>query len=196
MGAGEHPAARLGISVQHLGIERLHQRLDLGIVQLSDIELSTAGCGDPPDLGRGQTLLLPGTHPIRRLFEEVGYAYRCLYSGSPHIVADGVAHMDKGNSNTGLLQLLDETKQFISCAEVDEVDGSTIQEHALYMGPRGKRCLQDRAHMADTREEQVAAYPPDQQSGKRGGLRVTLDVAISFNAWQLTKLRPFGWLVR
>ena len=88
-----------------------------------------------PTLSNGRTAVpLPGTHSIRCPFEEVGSAYRCLYFGSPHIVADGVAHTDKGNGNARFLQRFDETKQFISCADVDEVDGIAIQKHT---GTRG-----------------------------------------------------------
>ena len=82
-------------------------------------------------------MFLPGTHSIRCPFEEVGSAYRCLYFGSPHIVADGVAHTDKGNGNARFLQRFDKTKQFISCADVDEVDGIAIQKHTLHVGPCG-----------------------------------------------------------
>jgi hypothetical protein len=62
------------------------------------------------NLGRGRTFLLPGTHSIRRPFEEVGSAYGCLYFGSSHIVADGVAHTDKSNGNARFPQRFDETK--------------------------------------------------------------------------------------
>ena len=42
--------------------------------------------------------------------------------------------------------------------------------------------------MADACEEEVAAYPPDQEPRKRGSLRVTLDIAIGFGTRKLTKL--------
>jgi hypothetical protein len=90
------------------------------------------------NLGRARTLLLPGPHSIRCPFKEVGSAYGCLYFGSPHVVADGVSHTDKGNCNGRSLQRFDETKQFISCADVDEVDGIAIQKHTLHVGPRGQ----------------------------------------------------------
>jgi Protein of unknown function (DUF1214) len=48
MGASEHPTAGLRIEVQHFGVESLHQRLDLGIVQLSHIEFSTVRTGSAP----------------------------------------------------------------------------------------------------------------------------------------------------
>ena len=61
------------------------------------------------NLGCGRALFLPGTHSIRYPFKEVGSAYNCLYFGSPHIVADRIAHTDKGNGNARILQCLDET---------------------------------------------------------------------------------------
>src|SRR3974390_2891109 len=49
MGASEHPTASHGIDIQHLGVERFDQRLDLCVVQLSHIELSAIGSGNPPE---------------------------------------------------------------------------------------------------------------------------------------------------
>jgi len=49
VGAGQHPTAGLRIDIQHFSIESLHQRLDLGIVQLSHIELSAIGSRGPPE---------------------------------------------------------------------------------------------------------------------------------------------------
>src|SRR5262252_9152846 len=48
MGASERPTASLGINIQHFRVERLHQRLDLCIMQLSNVELSAIGSSSPP----------------------------------------------------------------------------------------------------------------------------------------------------
>src|SRR5215510_15428290 len=40
MGASKNPPASHGIDIQHFGVERFNQWLDLGIPQLSHIELS------------------------------------------------------------------------------------------------------------------------------------------------------------
>src|SRR3974377_264056 len=49
MGTSEHPTAGHGIDIQHFGVERFDQRLDLCIVQLSHIELSAIASGNPPE---------------------------------------------------------------------------------------------------------------------------------------------------
>src|SRR6516225_1497071 len=49
MSAGQHPTASHAIDMQHFGIESLHERLDLGIVQLSHVELSAVGGAGPPE---------------------------------------------------------------------------------------------------------------------------------------------------
>lgn len=62
----------------------------------------------------------------------------CLDPRAFHIVSNGIAHTDKGNDNAHFLQLFDETKQLISCTDVDHVDGRAFQKHVLHVRPRGQ----------------------------------------------------------
>ena len=66
VGAGQHPTAGLRIDIQHFSIESLHQRLDLGIVQLSHIEMPPIGsCGPPEEnIRRGLHQALPNHDPL------------------------------------------------------------------------------------------------------------------------------------
>ena len=83
-------------------------------------------------------LLLPGAHAIRGPLMKIACSDNCLDPSAFHIVSNGIAHTDKGNGDAHFLQLFDETKKFISCTDVDEVDGSAIQQHAFDVWSRGQ----------------------------------------------------------
>src|SRR4051794_17895527 len=83
-------------------------------------------------------LALPGAHAICAAFIKIVWSHECLDPSTFHIVSNGIAHTDKSSANAHFLQLFDETKQFIFCTNVDEVDRGAIQEHALYIWPRGQ----------------------------------------------------------
>src|SRR6516162_11019850 len=61
MGTSERPAASLRIDIQHFGVESLHERLDLGVVELPHIEMATIGAGRPSEenIGGGLHQSLP-----------------------------------------------------------------------------------------------------------------------------------------
>ena len=82
--------------------------------------------------------LLPGAHAICGAFIKLACSYNCLDASSFHIVSNGITQTDKSNANAHCLQPSDETKQFVCCTNVDEVDRSTIQQHALHIWPRGQ----------------------------------------------------------
>ena len=44
-------------------------------------------------------LPLPGAHSIGDPFMEIAWSYDCLYSCTPHIVSDRVAHPHESNSD-------------------------------------------------------------------------------------------------
>src|SRR6516165_9603231 len=102
---------------------------------------------------------------------------------------NGIADTSESNADTPLLQLLDEVQQFISRADIDEVDGSGIQKHALHVRPRSQRRLQRRPDVANTREEEISSYSPYQEPWKGDRLRMTLDAAIGLGARKLAELR-------
>ena len=83
-------------------------------------------------------LLLPSADAIRGPFIEIACSDHCLDPGTFHVVSNRIANTDKGNARPRFLQLVDETKEFISRTDVDEVDGRAIQKHTLDVWPCGQ----------------------------------------------------------
>jgi len=60
-------------------------------------------------------------HAVRSTFVEVVGAYHSLDSAEPHILSDIIAYTGESDGDALILQLLDEGKQLVASADVDEV---------------------------------------------------------------------------
>src|SRR5215831_3327653 len=150
---------------------------------------------------RGQAIDLflpsPGAHAVGHTLIGVSRADGGLYACEPKPLSDLVAHPGKGEGDAPALQLLDRAQQDVAAGGVCEVQRIGIHKDMIRRWPaRRERGLQSVVEVADTREEQVATDPPNQQARERDRLGMATDVAIGLGAGNWPSAALCGWLVR
>src|SRR4029077_11879791 len=135
-------------------------------------------------------LPLPGAYPVGHPFVEVSRTDDSLYATEPKPLSYFVAHAGEGEGNPLRLELLDGVQQRVAAGGVDEGYGIGVQQDVLCRRANCRQCgLQPLVEVAGTREEQVAADAPNQQTGEGDRFGVAPDVAIGLGPRQLTEHR-------
>src|SRR6516225_8321052 len=132
-----------------------------------------------PSGRRCRSRSLPGAHAIRQALIEIVGAYQRLYPGETHPLPDFVACVGESERDCAGLQTRDEAQQPVAGGGVDKVHRACVYEHVLrWWMARGQRGPQPDLEADDTREEEVAAATPNQQSRESQCLGMQLDIAV------------------